>query len=784
MLTIAAAPPPPPFAYWQGGIDNVWSDGAGTSTNWVDVNGVGVGMPGGPTQVIFSSTVGAVMNEASTTLGSVTAMDSLTMNTATSLTIGGAGTVTILAAATGNGIVANSGAGTDTINIAGISLGGPQTWSNNSNNLLTVSSTITGGSTSPLTINNSGTADILLTGNNTYTGGTIIADGTLQIGSSTALGAGPLAVNGGTLDLNGQSVHLAGISGTGGLITDSTDSFATITSSLATGSTLTFAGSITDGAGVVNVALSGGGVQILMGAGNAYSGGTTIASPATLQIGDGVSNLGSFSGNTTDNGTLAFDTPASSTISYSGNVTGLLGTIVENGTGTLVLSGDNTVLLGLYVDSGEVQMGSSTGIANIPVTMSANSTLDLNAFNITAYEINAAAAATTAVITNNGPAASTSTLTVDGLTSTYNGEINNGIQGGKVALAVTAGTVILTNLSSTYSAGTTITGGTVEAGNGTTPTSGFEPYTDNILGTGFVTVSNATLELNSQATASAAIGLQFNFSNSISLNGSATLLDTSGIDVLNGPLAINGTGNAIEVTLAQQPLEIAGTLSGTGSVTISGVANTNPPKNVEFDGDGTNFTGNITLNASAAQIFVGSDTALLNANLSINGNYTATNDTADIYFPNNVGSALVFSPASGANNPIIGSISSAHTGNGNIILATSDGQSAVFLTIGNNNGNSNLSGIISDIPTFTGATSLGSRNHQDRDRIADSFRSEHFQRRRHDHQRNICGGRHGFVGNCKLHGHGYGDPHRRRSGELAGRDVVCLGGCRGRQYQL
>ena len=704
VLTVAAAPPPPLFAYWNGAVDTVWSDfgAGGVTTNWVDANGVSVGNPGSPTQVIFSSTVTTVSNEASTNVGSITSIDSLTLNTATNLTIAGAGTVTIVAAATGNGIVAGPNAGTDVITIAGLTLNAPQTWSNNSSNLLTVSSVINGGTANTLTISNSGTGDILLAGNNAYAGGTIIANGTLQIGTTTALGTGSLTVNGGTLDLNGQLISLDGIAGSGGLITDSTGTYAGITDSLTTG-TMTYAGNITDGAGSVSLIIAGAGLQILTGTGNTFSGGTTINLLDTLQIGDGATSAGSLTGNVRSNGTLAFDTPGATTLTYAGNVSGGVGIITETGTGTVVLSGDNTVGLGIDVVSGEVQMGSSKGIDAVPLDLGANSTLDLNSYSITASTFNAAAAATTAVVTNNATG-TTTTLTVTG-GGTYNGVINNGAGGGVMALTVTGGTLTLANLGSTYSGGTIITGGTVNAGNGVTPAT-FAPFTDNALGTGAVTVSNATVNLNSQAgTGTGGTAYIFNLSNNFTLNGSATLADETGIDVI-GSLAINGTGNALTVQYAQMPLEIGGNLSGSGSVTVSGASNTNPPKNVEFYGDGTNYTGTMTLNAAAAQIFVGNSTALINANLDINGNYTAApNDTADIYYPNSVGSALVFSP-SGTNNIVsIGSITSVHPGDGNIILATSDGQKPVYLTLGNNNGNSKLSGILSDTPA--GATPVG-----------------------------------------------------------------------------
>ena len=48
---------------------------------------------------------------------------------------------------------------------------------------------------------------------NAYSGGTTIANGTLQLGNSAALGTGNLAANGGTLDMDGYSVTVASFSG-------------------------------------------------------------------------------------------------------------------------------------------------------------------------------------------------------------------------------------------------------------------------------------------------------------------------------------------------------------------------------------------------------------------------------------------------------------------------------------------------------------------------------------------------------------------------------------------
>jgi autotransporter-associated beta strand protein len=55
-----------------------------------------------------------------------------------------------------------------------------------------------------------GTGTLALTGANTYSGGTIVAAGTLRADSATALGTGAVYVDGGTLATNGTQVSVAG----------------------------------------------------------------------------------------------------------------------------------------------------------------------------------------------------------------------------------------------------------------------------------------------------------------------------------------------------------------------------------------------------------------------------------------------------------------------------------------------------------------------------------------------------------------------------------------------
>ena len=76
-----------------------------------------------------------------------------------------------------------------------------------------------------------GSGTLTLTGtNNSSTGGTTIASGTLQTGCNDVLGSGPLTVaSGGTLDLFGHSQSVWSLSGSGSIINSVTSTTATVT---------------------------------------------------------------------------------------------------------------------------------------------------------------------------------------------------------------------------------------------------------------------------------------------------------------------------------------------------------------------------------------------------------------------------------------------------------------------------------------------------------------------------------------------------------------------------
>jgi len=171
---------------------------------------------------------------------------------------------------------------------------------------LTSSGTISGAGG----LTKAGTGTLLVSGTNTYSGDTTISNGTLQVGSATAIpsgaGKGNVVMNGGAgfagiLDLNGNDLSINGLSGTNstqyGQVVNNTSSTSKTLTLGNNDATATFAGVIannTGTGGTLALTKTGSGTQTLTGT-NTYSGVTTV-SGGSLVVSNGTNgSLGSTS---------------------------------------------------------------------------------------------------------------------------------------------------------------------------------------------------------------------------------------------------------------------------------------------------------------------------------------------------------------------------------------------------------------------------------------------------------------------------------------------------------
>jgi len=203
-----------------------------------------------------------------TTLGTTSSSNILTINAANGFK-NSTGTISYAA---GVGLVVQAGSGSNSI-AANITLGASQSWEidNSPTNPLTVSGNVAGAAA----LTKTGSGVLVLSGSNSYSGGTNVNVGTLQLNSGTSLpGTGILTVQGtGVLNLNGNSASTAGLYN-GGASTGSITSASAATLTVNPASPFAFGGTISGAAGLT---LAGSSTQTLSGF-NSYTGLTTISS--------------------------------------------------------------------------------------------------------------------------------------------------------------------------------------------------------------------------------------------------------------------------------------------------------------------------------------------------------------------------------------------------------------------------------------------------------------------------------------------------------------------------
>ena len=263
----------------------------------------------------------------------------------------------------GNSLSVNALSGSGSGTIDSVNVGGALT--------LTVGNGGGSGSFSGTIRNTSGTLALVmagagvqvLAGANTYTGGTTVSAGTLQLGNGT--------INGSVL---------------GNILDNAALAFGN-------GAAQTYSGVISGGGGLIEA----GPGRLVLTASETYLGPTTI-SAGTLQLGNGGAS-GSLSAGAAaailDNGTLAFNLSgvvAQGTNFSSAAITGS-GSLVQAGPGVLVLTVTNGFTGGTTVNGGSLQLnvGGATGTLapGSLVTVNSGATLVGNATDPLSYGGNA-----------------------------------------------------------------------------------------------------------------------------------------------------------------------------------------------------------------------------------------------------------------------------------------------------------------------------------------------------------------------------------------------------------
>ncbi|WP_161492434.1 autotransporter outer membrane beta-barrel domain-containing protein [Brucella pituitosa] len=203
-------------------------------------------------------------------------------------------------------------------------------------------------------LSKTGEGTLVLTQNNTYTGGTTLYAGTISVSSDANLGAasGRLNFHGGTLQISddmatARMINLASAGGT--IVVDG-------------GKTMTASGTFQDAWFARGHLSKSGDGTLVMTAVNTYTGGTDIAS-GILQLGDGTSD-GGIIGDIVDNASLIINNSGDTAV--HGDISGT-GSVTKAGTGSskLTLYGHNSYSGGTNILAGSVSVSQDENLGDL-----------------------------------------------------------------------------------------------------------------------------------------------------------------------------------------------------------------------------------------------------------------------------------------------------------------------------------------------------------------------------------------------------------------------------------
>ena len=526
----------------------------------------------------------------------------------------------------------------------------------------------------------SGSSQTILTGTNTYTGGTNLSDGTLTLGNNAALGTGALNVLGSaTITSNDDARSVAND------ITISTSQ----TVSVAGNNDLTLTGDIS-GAGAFNIAIDSANTLTLTGT-NTYSGGTiltsgTVSADGTTTFGTGNITL---AGNatitsSTDNQSIVNNIAlAANTLSIS-DITNLLVDFsgIISGTGSLTLdtvsgisiSGNNTFTGGVDVNSAVVTVSENafgTGVVRIGSTL----------------QIEAATAGIN--IDNNFTTNTGGSLTAAG---TLDFEIS-GIISGDGGLAKSGTSAVTVSGTNTYTGSTVLGGGTVIAANDQAFSSSLisiavdtttlqSDQDDRIIANNFVFSSPQTLILGSDndlvlsgnITGSGSVTKTGNSVITLSGNNTFDVAFTfndgtiiAGSDTAFGTPSINVTGSS-SIQSGNDTINIANNIALASTLIIDGV------NDLQLSGTIGGVAGNLLHFSNGITTLSGTNVLpqelrISNGTVSITGSTTTGAEGTDVLLLGEIaGTGTLVS-----NLTVFGNISPGATGQGTVGTLSIDG---------------------------------------------------------------------------------------------------------------
>ena len=439
----------------------------------------------------------------------------------------------------------------------------------------------------------------ILGGINSYTGGTTLNNGVLQIFSDGSLG------NGGALTINGGTLRYVGTSGSISRTINWGANGATFDITASNGSLSV--SPLMNGGALTKVGLG----TLILNGDNTYIGGTTISA-------GGLTVTGSILGNVLNNGTLSFGNSANYT--YAGTITGS-GNLSASGTGILTLTGNSTYSGSTSIASvnGQLRIAGGAQVLSGGATTFGRATLTVDGagtlFRTTALSGTITTSGSTAVnVTNGGTlqltvgdfnlrglGAGVPQLNISGANSLL--DVKLGIKGG-----VLGNSAFGLNLSG---GGALHTGGTSQIGTATTTS----PITVAITGAGTNWTSGGSLLMTS---------------GSFSLNQGATASFTNatfGAAASATSVTVSDAGSQLATTTGDL---VIGSGAGASALTLSNGGAVNVAGSLVLASTGT-ATGILNIGGAEAQAATGTgsfNVATLNlgsATSRINFNHTDTN---------------------------------------------------------------------------------------------------------------------------------------------------------------